>query len=257
MFFYRSQYTEVALQPFCIVVIYVVFNHLYKSISVCKSLPVVAFPFQNAPEALHWAIINTFGYAGHALLHSGVFKHGMECSVRILESTVRMEQRMYIRIGLNCCPEGVEDQGIVIVIANHKGNNATVKQVKDGTEINLMYDRSLIPLKLRNISQPLFIWLVCLKFSIQLVLGNILRVRSMPRAAIVGVFDGRLDPFSPADPQHPLVADLYLVVFFQIVSDPPVAFIRILSMNFLGKCRNTLILLLTMALFPACPFVIC
>lgn len=107
---------------------------------------------------------------------------------------------MCIRIGLNCCPEGVEDQGVVIVIANHKGNNASVKEVKNGTEIDLVYDRPLIPLKLRNIRQPLLIWLVCLKFSIQLVLGNILRIRSMPRAAIVGVFDGRLDPFGPADP---------------------------------------------------------
>ena len=107
---------------------------------------------------------------------------------------------MCIRIGLNCYPEGVEDQGVVIVIANHKGNNASVKEVKNGTEIDLVYDRPLIPLKLSNIRQPLLIWLVCLKFSIQLVLGNILRIRSMPRAAIVGVFDGRLDPFGPADP---------------------------------------------------------
>ena len=111
-----------------------------------------------------------------------------------------MEQRMCIRIGLNCCPEGIEDQGVVIVIANHKGNNASVKQVKNSAEKDLVYDRPLIPLKLRNIRQPLLIRLVCLKFSIQLVLGNILRIRSMPRAAIVGVFDGRLDSFGPADP---------------------------------------------------------
>ena len=61
-----------------------------------------------------------------------------------------MEQRMCIRIGLNCCLEGVEDQGVVIVIANHKGNNSPVKQVKNGAEIDLVYDRSLIPLKLRK-----------------------------------------------------------------------------------------------------------
>ena len=78
----------------------------------------------------------------------------------------------------------------------------------------------------------------------------------MLRAAIVGVFDSRLDPSSSADPQHPLVADLYFVVFFQIVSNPTVSFIWILSMNLLGKCRNTFILQLAMALFPACPFVI-
>ena len=88
MLFHRRQNAEVTLESLCIVVVDVVFNHLYESLPVCESLPIVAFPFQNTPEALHWAIVNTFGYARHALLHSGVFKHGMECSVRILESTV-------------------------------------------------------------------------------------------------------------------------------------------------------------------------
>ena len=88
MFFPRSKDTKVPLEAFGVVVINVVCNHLHEGCSVGESLPVIAFPFQDAPEALHWAIVNTFGNAGHALLHSGVFKQGMECSVRILESTV-------------------------------------------------------------------------------------------------------------------------------------------------------------------------
>ena len=79
----------------------------------------------------------------------------------------------------------------------------------------------------------------------------------MPRATIVGVFDGRLDSFRAADPQHALIADPDLVVFLQIISDPAVSFIWGFGMNFLSEHRNMFIFLLPMALFPACPFVIC
>ena len=251
MLFHRRQNAEVPLDSVCIVVVDVVFNHLYESFPVCESLPVVAFPLQNSPEALHRAVINAFGYAGHALLHSGFFKHGVKDSIRILVSPVTVKQRMSFRVCCNSSSEGLVDQRIIIMITDYEGYNTPVKQIKNGTEVHLMDDRSIIPFKLRNVRQPLFIGSVCLKFSIQLVLGNILRIRSMPRAAIVGVFDGRLDSFRTADPQHALVADPDLVVFLQIISDPAVSFIWGFGMNFLSEHRNMFIFLLPMALFPA------
>ena len=213
MLFHRRQNAEVTLESLCIVVVDVVFNHLYESLPVCESLPIVAFPFQNSPEALHRAVINAFGYAGHALQHSGFFKHGVKGSIRILVSPVAVEQRMSFRICRNSSSEGIEDQRIIIVITDYEGYNTPIKQIKNGTEIDLMDDWAFIPFKLRNVRQPLFIGFVCPKFSIQLVFRNILRVFGVTCTAIISVFDGRLDPFRTADPQHALVADLDLVVF--------------------------------------------
>ena len=45
-------------------------NHLHKLVLAGKPSAVTAFLLQNAPEALHRAVINVMRYAGHTLRHS-------------------------------------------------------------------------------------------------------------------------------------------------------------------------------------------
>ena len=45
-------------------------NHLHKLPLAGKPSAIIAFLLQNAPEALHRAVINAMRYAGHTLRHS-------------------------------------------------------------------------------------------------------------------------------------------------------------------------------------------
>ena len=67
-----------------------------------KSVEIVHLTFQDAPEALHRAVIDTSANPGHTLLHLLFIEFGFELLVCVLESSVTMEQRMGIRVLLNC-----------------------------------------------------------------------------------------------------------------------------------------------------------
>jgi len=102
-----------------------------------------------------------------------------------LVSSVAVKQWMGIRISRDSFTKCVKNQRIIIAVADNKGYDTSVIQIKDGTEIDLMDNQPFVPFKLSNIRQPLFIWPVRLEFPVQLVFSNILRISSMASAAIV------------------------------------------------------------------------
>ena len=107
-------------------------NHLHKLPLAGKTSAVIAFPLQNAPEALHRAVINTMRHAGHTLRHSHLHELVVESAVGVLESSVTMEQGMRVRIGFYSLIKGLENQRIVIAFAEHIGHDAPVAKVEDG-----------------------------------------------------------------------------------------------------------------------------
>ncbi len=70
MLFHGRQDTELALYSASVVIADEILDHIDQSFLAVEPLTVVAFPLQNAPEALHRAVINAMRYAGHTLRHS-------------------------------------------------------------------------------------------------------------------------------------------------------------------------------------------
>ena len=108
MFFHRSEYAKVPLEPFGIVVLNKVFNHGNQACSIGETFPVISFSFQNSPESFHGPVINTLGNSGHALGHSGFGQHAVERTVGVLVSSITVKQRMCISLGCNCLSWGTE-----------------------------------------------------------------------------------------------------------------------------------------------------
>ena len=102
MLFHRRQDTEIALESHGIVVADVILNHIYKAFPVREFVSVVPFTLENAPESFHGPIVYAVCHSGHALCHAGFFQLRMEYSVRVLKSSVAVEDGMCIRKCLNC-----------------------------------------------------------------------------------------------------------------------------------------------------------
>ena len=167
MLFHWRQDTQIALHPSGIVIADIVFNHLDETPLAGEPSAVIAFPFQNAPEALHRAIINAVGNAGHTLRHSGLYKFVVEGTVGILKSSVAVKQGMCVRIGLNYLVEGFENQRIVVALTKHIGHDAPVTEIQNGAQIEFVNLGSLIPLEFCYIGEPLLIALCGLTLPVQ------------------------------------------------------------------------------------------
>lgn len=70
MLFHRRQHTQITLNTSRVVIANILLDHLNKLVLADEPSAVIAFPFQDAPEALHRAVINAMRYAGHTLRHS-------------------------------------------------------------------------------------------------------------------------------------------------------------------------------------------
>ena len=126
MLFHGRQNAQISLYTTVVVVINVGSNHVHECFLAGEMSSIVPFPFQNPPESLHGTIINAVGNAGHTLGHPGSFQLGVECAIRVLKSSVTMEQRMGIRIGLYRFVKGLEYQRVVITFAQNIGCNTPV-----------------------------------------------------------------------------------------------------------------------------------
>ena len=145
---------------------------------------------------------------------------------------------MSVRIGLYGPVKGLKDQRIIVAITDHKGNNTTVIEVQNSTEIDLVHLNALIPFELCYIGQPFFVGFLCMKIAVKKILGYILWIFCMPRAAVVVVLDGGLDALSPADAKNSFVVYMNMLVVLQIVIDATVAFIwavHVDLLDLLGK----------------------
>ena len=70
MLFHRRQHAQITLHPSGVVIMDIGLNHLHKLPLAGKPSAVIAFPLQDAPEALHGPVIDAMRHAGHALRHS-------------------------------------------------------------------------------------------------------------------------------------------------------------------------------------------
>ena len=225
MLFHRRQHTQITLDTSRVVIANILLDHLNKLVLAGEPSAVIAFPFQDAPEALHRAVINAMRHAGHTLRHPRLHKLVVEGTVGVLKPSVAVEQRMRVRIGLHSLVEGFENQWVIVVFTEHVGHNAPVTELQNGAQIELVDFVSLVPLEFCHIGKPLLIWLFGIKLSVQKILSKILRIFCVPGAATVVIFHGRAYISGPADAEHPLVVDMDAAVMAQIVIEPPVALV--------------------------------
>lgn len=256
MLFQGRQDTELALHPSGVVIMDICLNHLDKLTFAGKPSAVIAFPLQNAPEALHGTVVNAMRYAGHTLRHSRLHELIVEGAVGVLESSVTMEQGMRVRIGFHSLIKGLENQRIVIALTEYIGHDAPIAKVEDGAQIEFLYLHTLKPLEFGHIGEPLLIGLCGIKLPVQKIFGKILWVLRPPRAAMIVVLDRGTDISGPADTEHPLVVDVDSVVMTQVIIESPIALIRTSLMDLLNCIRKMLIFCSPLAQLARSPSVV-
>ena len=126
MLLHWRQDTKIALHAACVVVADVAFNRLEQLLLAGKPPAIVTLPFQNAPESLHRTVINTVRHTGHALRHPSLFEFVVKGSAGVLESSVTVEQRMGVRVGLNSLVKGFIDKRVVVAHTDYKGDNTPI-----------------------------------------------------------------------------------------------------------------------------------
>ena len=242
MLFHRSKYAEVPLEPFGVVVVDEILNHSNQAGFIGESYSVISFTLQDAPEAFHRTVINAFGHSGHALGHSSFCQYAVKCAVGVLKTSVTMAQRVCIWISSYRCPECIKHQRIVIGIPNHIVDNPSVIQIQYGAEIDFLDFNANIVLEFSNIRQPFLVRPVRFKFPVQQIVCQIIRISTLPGTAVVAVLNRGLNPAAPADPKHPLVIYMGVVVPIQFILESAVSHLRMLFMNILNQISNTFIL---------------
>ena len=256
MLFHRRQDAQIALDTACIVIANILLDHLDKLTFAGEASAVIAFPFQNAPEALHRTVINAMRHAGHTLRHPRLHELVVKCAVGVLEPSVAVKQRMRVRIVPNSLVEGLENQRIVIAFTQHVGHNAPVAEIQNGAQIELADFVSRVPLEFCHVGEPLLVWLFGIKLPVQKIFGKILRIFCVSGAAAIVVLDRGTDISDPADAEHPLVVDMNAVIMAQVVVEPPVALIRAFRMDLLNRIRKAFILRSPPAQLTGSPFVV-
>ena len=185
MSLHRCLDKQTVLVTAVVVVINVIFNGGNQLFPAGECLSVIAFTFQDSPEALHRAIVNTAANTGHTLRHSGIQQLLVKGSAGVLESTVTVEQWVSIWIFQNSFIKRIKNQLVVIPVTNNVADDSPVTQIEDRTQIELVDNWAFIPLKLCHIGQPLFIWPSCPELPVQKILCCYLWVGSVFGAALL------------------------------------------------------------------------
>lgn len=256
MLLHRREDAQIPLHAPRVVITDVLLNHGKKGLFVRESFAIVAFPFQNAPEAFHRAVIDTVCHTGHALLHTGLLKFAVKCTVRILEAPVTVKQRMCVGVCLYRPVKSLEYQRIVVALAEDKGNDTPVVEVENGAEVNFMDFSAFVPLEFCHIGKPFFIWLFGMKLASQKIFGEILWILCLPGAAVTGVLDGGHDIFCAADAQDPLIVNVDVLVMPQIIIDTSVAFVGTFCVDFLNLFGKPFVLGSPAAEFAGRPLIV-
>ena len=242
MLFHWRKDAKITLYTAVIVVVDVIFNHIYQLFFAGIALAVIAFSLQDTPESFHWPIVNALGNTGHALLHTGFFQLVVKSPVGILKSSVAVEQWMGIRIGFHRTVKRLEYQRIIIVVADHIGYDTTITEIKDRTEIDLVYLNTLIPFELCYIGEPLLVRLVRMEIPVEEVLSHILGILCLPCAAVIVVFNRGLNASGAANTQNALVIDMNMLVVPKVIIDAAVTLVRTRHVNPLYLLRQLFIL---------------
>ena len=91
MLFHRREDAEIALNAPVVVVTDVILNHINQFFLGGITFAVIAFPFQDAPEAFHRAVVDALSNAGHALYHTCLLQLVVKDPVGVLKSSVTMK----------------------------------------------------------------------------------------------------------------------------------------------------------------------
>ena len=100
----------------------------------------------------------------------------MKYLCRILKSSVAVEQRVCIRIVRYCFVKSLVDQSSIIGVSYDRRNNPAVAQIKNSTEIDLVYYWTNILLELGHICQPFLIGPVRMTVTVENVFRRMLWV---------------------------------------------------------------------------------
>ena len=101
MLFHRRQHTQITLNTSRVVIANILLDHLNKLVLAGEPSAVIAFPFQDAPEALHRAVVNAMRHTGHTLRHPRLHKLVVEGTVGVLKPSVAVKQRVSVWICLD------------------------------------------------------------------------------------------------------------------------------------------------------------
>jgi hypothetical protein len=151
-------------------------------------------------------------------------------------------QGVCVRICGNRCPECVEYQRIVIGIPNHIADNPSVIQIQDSTEIDFLDLNANIVLEFSNICEPFLVGFICFEFPIQQIVCEVKGILALPGASMVAVLNGGFNPAAPADPKHPLVIHMSIVVPIQFIFKPAVSHLRMFFVDILNQISNAFVL---------------
>lgn len=81
------------LNTSCVVIANILLEHLNKVVLAGEPSAIIAFPFQNTPEALHRTVLNAMRHTGHILRHLRLHGLVVKCAVGVLESSVVWRNR--------------------------------------------------------------------------------------------------------------------------------------------------------------------
>jgi len=186
----------------------------------------------------------------------GLLEPHIELPACILESTVAVEQRMCVRLKLNGLIKGVHHQWIVVMITDLESHDSTVIQVENSAQIDLADFYTSVVFKLGYVRQPLLVRRLSVKFSVQVVFGDVVWVAGILGAALRSILYTGMNLKLPVEVQNPLVIDFHVVIHRKLVTDSTVSHIRMLVMNFPDFSGNFFIFKLMFALWAFQPPVI-
>lgn len=170
---HRGPHTQAALEAVEVVIGDVLLDHLDQLLPAGEPPAIVALPLEDAPEALHGAVVNALSHPGHTLCNASCSQLVMEDLSGIGAAPVAVEQRAGSGIALQCLSQSAMDQGSVVGVPDDKGNDAPVTQIQDGAQVELAHVGARIVVKLRHIGEPLFVGAVGVKLAVQHILRQL------------------------------------------------------------------------------------
>lgn len=93
MDFHRGPHTQAALEAVEVVIGDVLLDHLDQLLPAGEPPAIVALPLEDAPEALHGAVVNALSHPGHTLCNASCSQLVMEDLSGIGAAPVAVEQR--------------------------------------------------------------------------------------------------------------------------------------------------------------------
>lgn len=167
---HRCHDIQTALKAAVIIEMNITYNQLHQLLSAGEFAAIVALSLEDAPKALHGAVVKTMGNARHTLFHLGFLDLLVEYGTGVLEPPVAVEERVGFRLGSYGGIKGIENELVVIVVAHGVGDNSPVVQVKNCAKVNLVNHGANVVFELSYVGQPLHVRSLCMEIAVQVVL---------------------------------------------------------------------------------------